>query len=194
VIDEHFENIELLHPHIRRGLRTSTEPEHDDDPLTASESKLATRFICADDSGQCDYATTIRTEAGLHEHRTVLVNLSLNRGTTSETGNLEHADPAEPEEWEEEGQNGRSDQGHQPALVKQGALRIDLALVEDFLIHTALPQEEARTGYGTEPTLSYAVRSRFGDAAAQYARGLLLDMKRRGIVSDDNGRLRLAKK
>ncbi len=194
LIDERFESVELLHPNVKRGLQTPIEPEPDDDPLPASESRQATRFVCADENGQCDYSTTVMTEAALHEHGTVLVNLSLNRGTTSEASNLEHADPAEPEEWEEEGQNGRSEQGHQPAIVKRGAQRIDLALVEDFLTHTALPQQEARVGYGTEPTLSYAVRSRFSDGAAQLVRGLLLDMKRRGIVSDDNGRLRLTKK
>jgi len=177
-VDERFENIELLHPHFKRGLQTPTEPEPDDVPSTASEGSQAIRFVCAGD-GECDYVTTIRGEAESHAHGTVLINLSPKLAAPPELENLGDGDPADD---------------HQPPIVKQGALRIDLALVEDFLTHTALPQQEARTGYGTEPTLSYAVRSRFGDAAAQYARGLLLDMKRRGIVSDDNGRLRLAKK
>jgi len=135
--------------------------------------------MCTDRNGECDYATTVRTEAALHEHGTILVNLSPKFAIPSELGNLGDENPTED---------------HQPAIIKQGALRIDLALVEDFLTHTALPQQEARVGYGTEPTLSYAVRSRFSDGAAQLVKGLLPDMKNRGIISDENGRLKLLKK
>src|SRR3989442_11366354 len=43
-VDERFESVELLHPHLKRGLQTPNEAEPEDD-----QSPLVTRFVCAGD-------------------------------------------------------------------------------------------------------------------------------------------------
>jgi len=75
---------------------------------------------------------------------------------------------------EETPSNSEESNSHNPIITKN-ALRLDPALIEDYVLKTVLPQEMQRVGYGVTPKIVYAVRQRFGDAAVPLVPGLLTD-------------------
>jgi hypothetical protein len=68
------------------------------------------------------------------------------------------------------------------AVGHNGDIKLDPALVLDFILRTVLPKEQDLTGYAVTTKIEYQCRNRFGDHVASKVNGLLRKLEQAGRI------------